>query len=105
MPRWRKWRRRTGYYGPDNMGNVPNASSQGLDFGDAPAVAPTGYGSLQVHSHTEQQTIFACNHWSEGEEADLGTGNNLSGSPDWAFVRNAKAYLSGRIRVLVRTKY
>lgn len=91
-------------YGPDNAANVPNASSQVLDFGDTPAVDPNGYGSMQVHNCAEQQTIFAFNHWSEGADADLGIGNNVSGSPDWTFARNVKDHLSGRLRVLVRFK-
>ena len=91
-----------GNYGPDNAALVPGASSQLLDFGDSPASAPSGYGSMQIHNTVARQTVFAFNHWSEGENADLGIGNNTSGNPDWTFSQNAKAYTAKRLRVLVR---
>lgn len=91
-------------YGPDNSANVPDASSQTLDFGDAPAADPNGYGSMQVHNHGERQTIFAFNHWSEGDNADIGIGNSSSTNPDWTFTRNAQSYPLRRLRVLVHIK-
>lgn len=92
----------SGNYGPDNAALVPGASSQLLDFGDSPASALSGYGSMQIHNTVARQTIFAFNHWSEGENADLGIGNNTSGNPDWTFSQNAKTYTAKRLRVLVR---
>jgi sialate O-acetylesterase len=94
----------SGNYGPENAAQVPGASAQTLDFGDSPAPNPDGYGSMQVHHTAERQTIFALNHWSEGENADLGIGNNSSGNPDWTFARNAQKYASARLRILVRTQ-
>lgn len=91
-------------YGPDNSANVPEASAQTYDFGDAPAAEPNGYGSMQVHNPAERQTIFAFNHWSDGDNADLGIGNSPAGNPDWTFTRNAQNYPTRRLRVLVHLK-
>ena len=91
-------------YGPDNAANVPNASSQAFDFGDAMADPADGYGSMQVHNHDAKQTLFALNHWREGSRADLGLGNQPTGNPDWTFAGNAAAYPAKRLRVLVRCR-
>jgi len=91
-------------YGPNNTGKVPNASSTAYDFGDEPAFPPDGYGSMQVHNHDAKQTIFALNHWREGQQADLGIGNAPTGNPDWTFAANAGNYQVKRLRVLVRCK-
>jgi len=92
-----------GNYGPGNSDNVPNASSDLYDFGDQPAEGE-GYGCMQVHNHDARQTLFALNHWSEGENADLGIGNSPGQQRDWTFSANAKTYLSKRLRVLVHCK-
>jgi len=89
-------------YSPDNSANVPSASAQTFDFGDSPATDPNGYGSMQIHNHAAQQTLFAFNHWSEGANADLGIGNSSSANPDWTFTRNAQSYATKRLRVLIR---
>lgn len=91
-------------YGPDNSAKVPGASSDTFDFGDSPAGPADGYGSMQVHNHDARQTLFALNHWSEGEGADLGIGNQPKGNPDWTFAHNANSYVSKRLRVLVFCK-
>jgi sialate O-acetylesterase len=91
-------------YGPENSANVPNASGQVWDFGDAPAELPDGYGSMQVHNHDAKQTLFAVNHWREGKSADLGIGNQATGNPDWTFAANAGNWPVKRLRVLVRCK-
>ena len=91
-------------YGPDNSANVPNASGQVWDFGDAPAEPPEGYGSMQIHNHDARQTLFAINNWRAGAGADLGIGNQPKGNPDWTFAANAGAYDFKRLRVLVRCK-
>jgi Domain of unknown function (DUF303). len=88
-------------YGPENLAKVPGASSSNFDFGDSGGDSNEGYGSMQVHNHAARQTIFAFNHWSEGDKADVGIGNNPSGNPDWTFMENAKAYSLRRLRVLV----
>lgn len=88
-------------YSPDNAAKVPKASAQVFDWGDAPAEPADGYGSMQVHNHDAAQTIFAVNHWSEGEKADLGIGNNSSDNPDWTFAANANSYSVKRLRVFV----
>ena len=91
-------------YGPANAANVPNASGQVYDFGDQPSDPPDGYGSMQIHNHDAKQTLFAVNHWREGKGADLGIGNQATGSADWTFAANAGNWPVKRLRVLVRCK-
>jgi sialate O-acetylesterase len=91
-------------YAGDNSAKVPNASSQVYDFGDAPADPVAGYGSMQVHNHDARQTLFALNHWSVGQGADVGIGNQSGNNPDWTFAANAGSYQAKRLRVLVRCK-
>jgi sialate O-acetylesterase len=91
-------------YGPNNVAKVPNASSSVYDFGDEPTDPADGYGSMQVHNHDAKQTVFALNHWREGQGADLGIGNAPSGNPDWTFAANAGKYQAKRLRVFVHPK-
>jgi len=88
-------------YGPQNSANVPNASSDALDFGDQPTDPEDGYGSMQVHNHNAKQTLFAINHWREGAHADIGIGNQPVNNPDWTFAGNASSYPAMRLRVFV----
>ena len=89
-------------YTAANSANVPNASSDTYDFGDQPVDPADGYGSMQVHNHDAQQTLFVLNHWRNGQGADLGIGNASTGSPDWTFSANAGGYKVKRLRVFVR---
>jgi sialate O-acetylesterase len=91
-------------YAADNSAGVPNASGEVYDFGDQPTDPADGYGSMQVHNHDAKQTLFALNHWGEGNRADLGLGNQASNNPDWTFAANAGNYQAKRLRVLVRCK-
>jgi sialate O-acetylesterase len=91
-------------YGPANSGKVPKASDQAYDFGDQPSEPAEGYGSMQIHNHAARQTLLALNHWREGGRADVGIGNQPTGSLDWTFAANAGAYQAKRLRVLVRCK-
>jgi len=91
-------------YGPANSANVPNASAQVYDFGDAPGDPAEGHGSMQVHNHDAKQTLFALNNWKAGSHADLGIGNQPTGNPDWTFAGNAGSYQVKRLRVLVHCK-
>ena len=91
-------------YGPGNSAQVPNASSEVWDFGDDPSDPADGYGSMQVHNHQAKQTLFALNHWREGNHADIGIGSQPTGNPDWTFAGNAGSYEAKRLRVLVRLK-
>jgi len=88
-------------YGPNNSARVPNASSATFDFGDEPGDPADGYGSMQIHNHDARQTLFAINHWREGERADIGIGNAAMGNPDWTFAANAAHYKTKRLRILV----
>ena len=89
-------------YGPGNSAHVPNASDALYDFGDQPTDPVDGYGSMQVHNHAAQQTVFALNHWRAGQQADLGIGNSPGQSRDWTFAANAGSYTVKKLRVLVR---
>jgi sialate O-acetylesterase len=89
-------------YAPANSAKVPNASGDVYDFGDEMFDPPDGYGSMQVHNHAAHQTIFAYNHWREGNKADLGIGNQPQGNPDWTFAANAGSYKTKRLRVFIR---
>lgn len=91
-------------YGPANSANVPNASGEVYDFGDEPTAPVNGYGSMQIHNHAAKQTLFDINHWSAGNNADIGIGNQSKGNPDWTFAGNAGSYKAKRLRVLVRPK-
>jgi sialate O-acetylesterase len=91
-------------YGQANSAKVPNASSQLYDFGDEPTGSADGYGSMQIHNHDAKQTILAFNHWSAGDKADVGIGNQSTGNPDWTFAANAGSYQARRLRVLVHAK-
>ncbi len=88
-------------YTPNNAARVPNASGDVFDFGDQPTDPADGYGSMQVHNHDARQTLFAINHWREGERADIGIGNAATGNPDWTFANNAANYKIKRLRILV----
>jgi len=91
-------------YGPNNSAAVPNASATLFDFGDEVTDPADGYGSMQVHNHQAKQTVFALNHWREGQHADLGIGNAPSGNPDWTFAANAGSYKTKHLRIFVRCK-
>ena len=91
-------------YEQANSAGVPNASSETFDFGDSPTDPVDGYGCMQIHNHDARQTLFAINHWREGEKADLGIGNAPTGNPDWTFAANGDNYTSKRLRVFVRVK-
>ena len=91
-------------YAPGNSANVPHASSEIFDFGDQPDDPTDGYGSMQVHNHDARQTLFAINHWREGDGADIGIGNQTKANPDWTFAANAGSYKARRLRVLVHVK-
>jgi sialate O-acetylesterase len=91
-------------YGPANGAKVPNASSEVYDFGDDPAEPADGYGSMQIHNHDAKQTIFAFNHWTAGDKADVGIGNQATGNSDWTFAANAGSFPVRRLRVLVHPK-
>ena len=89
-------------YTPANSSAVPNASQHSYDFGDQPIDPADGYGSMQIHNATTEQTLFAINHWRRGERADIGIGNRADKHSDWTFAGNAQSYSAKRLRVLVR---
>lgn len=91
-------------YAGQNEADIPGASGTMYDFGDSPGPPVDGYGSMQVHNYGAGQTVFAINHWSEGERADIGIGNSTGQTRDWTFTGNAGSYAQKRLRVYVRPK-
>ncbi|OGV37114.1 MAG: hypothetical protein A2X48_04700 [Lentisphaerae bacterium GWF2_49_21] len=92
-------------YREKNAKAVPNAYDGEFDAGDEMFEPEKGYGSMQIHNYNDRETIFAFNHWTEGNNADLGIGNSPEkGKPDWTFAKNAGTYAVKRIRVLVTFK-
>jgi sialate O-acetylesterase len=89
-------------YGPANGASVAGASNEAYDFGDDPGPPDDGYGSMQIHNPGASQTVFAINHWSAGEAADIGIGNSSGLHSDWTFTGNAGRYTEKRLRVYVR---
>lgn len=91
-------------YSTANDKDIPNASGSLWDFGDKIEMPVDGYGCMQVHNHVAKQTLFAVNHWSNGNGADLGIGNSDGQTRDWTFASNAASYEVKRLRVLVRMR-
>lgn len=91
-------------YTQANIAKVSDASPERYDFGDQRRDDPGGYGSMQIHNHAARQTLFAINHWRDGNRADIGIGNQPSGEPDWTFAANAGSYRSMRLKVFVRLR-
>jgi sialate O-acetylesterase len=91
-------------YGPANRVSVAGASNDAYDFGDDPGPPDDGYGCMQIHNPGARQTVFAINHWSSGQAADIGIGNSPGQHSDWTFTGNAGSYSQKRLRVYVRPK-
>jgi len=90
-------------YNAINSDSVENASDEAFDFGDTPADPREGYGSMQIHNPSAQQTVLAVNKWWQGAQTDVGIGNSPTGNPDYTFRSNAGDYQMRRLMVLVRT--
>jgi hypothetical protein len=96
-------------YAPANVSQMPGASDELYDWGDAPTTNG-GYGSLQVHHHSAGQTILAYNRWGEagGSPSDIGIGNAVDPAapggahPDWTFRSNAGDWTARRLEILLR---
>lgn len=89
-------------YAADNAATVPGASKDVYDWGDAKFLPVDGYGSMQVHNHANEHTLFAINHWRTGAGADIGIGNSSGQTRDWTFSGNAGSYGTKRLRVFVK---
>ncbi len=46
---------------------------------------------MQVHNHDAKQTLFALNHWREGDKADIGIGNATMRQSGLDFRRQRRA--------------
>ncbi len=89
-------------YSQSNAAGVPNASDTTFDFGDGGAGTTAGHGSMQIHNHGAQQTLFAYNAWGGERRSELGIGNNPSGNPDWTFnTANIANYEVKNLQVVV----
>lgn len=89
-------------YSPANERKVPGASPTRFDFGDQPGMPVDGYGSMQVHNVGAKETVFAINHWSSGNNADIGIGNNAGDNSDWTFSGSGANYSKKRLSVYVK---
>ncbi len=78
------------------------------DFDDTPNYRGN-YGSLQIHTLNQNQTVFSFNRFNDNYVCDLGIGgntlvNNQSGTvyPDWTYSANCNLYSKKRIEVWVK---
>jgi lysophospholipase L1-like esterase len=95
-------------YSVENDLGIPNASATSYDFGDKCDANHSGdYGSMQIHNHSNGQTLMALNHFgNDGLITDVGIGNfnyNYGQSYDWTFTANAENYCKRTLYVLVHT--
>ena len=88
-------------YATANSSQVKGASDDIYDHGDEPSGDPEGYGSMQIHHSAAGQTVFAINHWSQGDNADIGIGNSPGSTRDWTFTGNGSQFKEKRLRVFV----
>jgi len=90
-------------YGRTNNDATPNSDNVTYDTDDTPTT-PSCYGSMQVHNHGADQTLFAWNRWGGGGVTDLGIGNSTgnSGNPDWTYEQNAEEYTLRNLEVWVQ---
>jgi len=84
------WNNRTDTAGTLGLGGNDAVS----DFDDTSGLARAG-GSMQVHNHGAQETIFAYNSWDTGANDDVGIGNNPGTNPDWIGEANAPSFNAG----------
>ncbi|MFT7624471.1 MAG: hypothetical protein ACI9WU_003659 [Myxococcota bacterium] len=89
-------------YEAANGASVSGASDTLYDTGDTPIEPVGGYGSMQVHDTQAGAVLFAYNRFGPAGSAEVGIGNNETGSPDWTFSQNAGEYEQRRLMVFVR---
>ena len=87
-------------YRTSNANGVPSASNGLFDTGDSNGRG-SSYGSMQIHNHGANQTLFALNHFSGSTNKDLGIGNRESSHPDWTFSGNSGQYTTKSINIYV----
>ena len=91
-----------GNYSPTNTSGVPNASQSLYDTGDVFSTS-MGHGSMQIHNHGANQTLFALNALSNVNKT-IGIGNSIGPHPDWTFTYNASDYTVKNINVYVSSE-
>ena len=77
-------------YSESNSASIPNASNRAFDSGDTHTNS-SSYGSMQIHNHASNQTIFALNRFSDTVK-DIGIGNRPISHPDWTFAQNSNQF-------------
>lgn len=86
------------YYGGNRFG-IPGASDRFYDWGDHPGdQTVNGYGSMQIHNHFAQQTVFACNNF-RNKVSDLGIGNAPGRHRDWTYAANSRTYSRAVLKI------
>jgi len=94
-------------FSPPNTLSIPGASASAFDFGDGGGTTNKGgHGCMQVHNYGAQQTLFAINHFNNGNKIGLGIGNNpvpnaTYPDPDWTATYNADTYERRMLHVFV----
>jgi len=91
-------------YSHTNNSNIPNSDGITYDTDDSYDI-DSCYGSMQIHNHGVDQTLFAWNRWARGDGmTDLGIGNNAgsSGHSDWTYQGNAAEYSLRNFEVWVQ---
>jgi filamentous hemagglutinin family protein len=72
------------YGGETKLLSPKTGNSSTYDFDDTPASPMVnGHGSFQVHSLTDRSTVLAWNMHRNAGPAEIGFGNQATGSPDW----------------------
>jgi MSHA biogenesis protein MshQ len=91
-------------YSTTNVRGVPSASGSSYDTGDSSSNS-SSYGSMQVHNHGANQTLFALNRFSGRTNKDLGIGDNqASRHTDWTFAGNSGQYSVKNLNIYVSLK-
>ena len=78
-----------------------NANS--YDFNDSQNPGSNCYGSFQIHNYGAAQSVLCFNSFNNGNNVDLGIGNQVGGSghPDWTFSYNSASFTTKKLYILV----
>jgi len=90
-------------YSQSNVNGIQSASNNSYDTGDRSSNS-SSYGSMQIHNHGANQTLFALNRFSGSTNKDLGIGNRPTSHPDWTFAGNSGQYSVKNLNIYVSLK-
>ncbi len=91
-------------------GNYAQGTQMGVgdgaifDVDDTLQASRGGHGCMQVHDWGTKTTLWAINHFNNGNAVGIGIGNDpaqKSGATDWTFQENAGQYTTRTLYVLV----